>query len=171
MPPDPLLQGALLVGIAVLFFAVACAIHVVVWRLSPATPSGLALIVLLTAVVLAQSLASAWIVASWPTLVVATALALELAACYVISYPAMQAHSPSLEIARHLAAAGPGGISRADLYSRLDEAQLVKERIEDLLRDGLATERDGRLTCSARGALLARVFAGWKLLLREPKGG
>ena len=171
MPLDSLVQGVLLAGLALLVFALACALHVVVWRLSSATPSGLTLIALLTAAVLVQCVLAGFITASWPTTVVVTALALQFAACYAISYPAMQAHSPSLEIARHLAAAGAGGITRAELYARLSEASLVRDRIDDLVRDGLATEQDGRLQCTGRGALLARVFAYWKALLREPKGG
>lgn len=171
MSPDPLLQGALLVGIAALFCAAACALHVVVWRLSRSTPSGLTLIALLTGVIVAQCALAGLLAASWGTVLVVGALALQLAACYAISYPAMQAHSPSLEIARHLAAAGQAGIGRADLYARLDEAQLVRERIEDLLRDGLAVEQGARLACTGRGALLARLLGGWKSLLREPKGG
>ena len=160
----------LLAAIALVVFGIACALHVIVWRLSARTPSGSTLIVLLTSAVLAQCAVAAFFLPP-PDLVVMTVLALQFAACYVISYPAMQAHSPSLEIARHLAAAGGGGISSAALYGRLSEASLVRERIEDLVRDGLAREQDGRLLCTARGALLARVFGGWKRLLREPIGG
>jgi hypothetical protein len=171
MALDLLVHGVLLVASATVVVALACALHVVVWRLSPSTPSGLALIALLTGAVLAQCLLAGLLWGSWTTIVVITALALQFAACYVISYPAMQAHSPSLEIARHLAAAGPGGIARAELYARLSEASLVRDRIDDLVNDGLARERDGQLECTARGATLARVFAGWKRLLREPRGG
>ena len=161
----------LLTGLALLMFGIACALHVMVWRLAARTPSGGTLIALLTAAVLVQCLLAGFFLSSWSSLVLVTALALQFAACYAISYPAMQAHSPSLEIARHLAAAGAGGISRAELYARLSEASLVRDRIDDLVRDGLATQHEGRLRCTARGVLLARVFGGWKALLREPKGG
>jgi hypothetical protein len=171
MPLDSLAQGVLLGGIALLVFTLAWALHVIVWRLSSATPSGSTLIALLTAAVLVPCILAGFIAASWPTVVVVAALALQLAACYAISYPAMQARSPSLEIARRLAAAGTSGIARAELYRRLSEASLVADRIEDLLHDGLAMEQDGRLFCTGRGALLARVFGCWKALLREPKGG
>ena len=169
MPLDSIVQGVLLASIAFVVFALAGALHVVVWRLSSSTPSGLTLIVLLTAAVLGQCVLAALMWNAWPEIVVVGALALQFAACYVISYPAMQAHSPSLEIARHLAAAG--GITRAQLYGRLSEASLVRERIDDLLSDGLASQCDGRLQCTARGTLLARVFGSWKTLLGEPKGG
>jgi hypothetical protein len=171
MPLDSLMHGVLLTSIALVLFALACVLHVVVWRLSSFTPSGLTLIVLLTAAVLVQGALAGFTNASWPSIVVVTALALQFAACYAISYPAMQAHSPSLEIARHLAAAGSGGMTRAELYARLSEASLVRERIDDLVSDGLASDQAGRLQCTVRGALLARVFGGWKALLREPKGG
>ena len=169
---DELGHGVLLIAAASVILLIALAVHVAVWRMSAATPSGLILIALLTGVVAAQcAFVAAFTAVPWPTLIVVTALALQTAACYVISYPALQAHSPSLEIARHLAAAGPGGITPAELYARLSEESLVRDRIHDLLRDALAVERDGRLQCTVRGALLARAFSAWKGLLREPNGG
>jgi len=167
---DFLLRGVLLVGGALVVFSLACLLHVVVWRRATSIPPASTLVGLLTIAILLQC-AIAALLMPWPDLVVMTVLALQFAACYVISYPAMQAHSPSLEIARHLSAAGARGITRADLYSRLSEASLVRERIDDLIRDAMASEQGGRLRCTARGALLARVFGGWKALLREPKGG
>ena len=163
-------RGVLLVAGALLVFSLACLVHVVVWRRATSIPPASTLVGLLTVAILVQCAIAAFLM-PLPDLVVMTALALQFAACYVISYPAMQAHSPSLEIARDLAAAGTSGITRADLYARLSEASLVRDRIDDLIRDAMATEEGGRLRCTSRGALLARVFGGWKTLLGEPKGG
>ena len=167
---DFFLRGVLLVSGALIVFFLACLLHVVVWRRAASVPPAATLVGLLTVAIVVEC-ALAALLMPWPDLVVMTALALQFAACYVISYPAMQAHSPSLEIARHLSAAGAAGITRADLYSRLSEASLVRDRIDDLVRDAMASEECGRLSCTARGALLARIFAGWKTLLGEPKGG
>jgi hypothetical protein len=177
MTPAYLAEGLPLVAVAVVVFALAFAVHVAVWRVSPATPSGLVLIVLLSAVVLLQCLVAGAMAAAsaletpLSTIVVVGVLALQFTACYAISYPAMQANSPSLEIARHLAAAGERGLAREDLYGQLTEASLVRDRIEDLIKDHLAVEEGGCLRCTRRGAALARLFASWKALLREPKGG
>jgi hypothetical protein len=167
---DFFVQGVLLTGGALIVFSLACLLHVAVWRRATSIPPASTLVSLLSVAILVQCALAAFVM-PWPDLVVITALALQFAACYVISYPAMQAHSPSLEIARHLSAAGASGISRADLYARLSEASLVSDRIDDLIRDAMASEQGGRLRCTARGALLARVFGRWKALLGEPKGG
>jgi hypothetical protein len=167
---DFFVQGVVLVGGALLVFSLACLLHVVVWRRAASIPPASTLVGLLTIAIFVQCAIAAFLM-SWADLVVMTALALQFAACYVISYPAMQAHSPSLEIARHLSAAGSSGITRADLYAHLSAASLVSDRIDDLIRDAMAREQGGRLRCTARGVLLARVFGGWKALLREPKGG
>jgi hypothetical protein len=170
-------QGVLLIGGATLLFALAFAVHVAVWRRSRATPSAFALVAVLGASILMPCLAAAVAAArgGFPLAVaqiaVVAALALELAACYVISYPALQATSPSLEIARQLARAGEQGLAPAQLYARLSEASLVGDRIDDLLQDGLALERDGRIVCTRRGATLARIYVFWKAVLGEPKGG
>jgi hypothetical protein len=107
---------------------------------------------------------------SWEVLAAAI-LALEISACYVISYPAMQAESPSLVMADQLSSAGTNGLTPAELYGRLREVSLVSERIDDLLSDGLAVESGATVACTWKGAFLARAFTVWKTLLGEPKGG
>ncbi len=171
-----ILDGLEVVGVAVALFAMAFIVHVVVWRTRRPIPSSGALISLFIAVIAAEGLALAagsaidLVPFSAGSVVIAVAQALQLAACYVISYPAMQANSPSLVMSRELSAACSRGLARAELYARLSEAALVSERIDDLLRDALVVGND-LLTCTTRGAVLARAAGAWKKFLGEPKGG
>lgn len=170
-----LMQGAAIVAAATALFLVAFAVHVALWRGSDLRRSGSTLVplfagsIVLECLLLAVPAARAGVPAA--ALVLAALLALQIAACYVISYPAMQANSPSLEMTRQLSRAGSAGLAPAELYARLSEPSLVSDRIDDLLGDGLAIEADGRYRCTPKGAALARALAAWKALLGEAKGG
>jgi hypothetical protein len=172
-----LANGFFPVALAVLFFVVAFAVHVVLWRAFSALPSNSTLVALLVAVILGECLIGVLAVSSWTmhlgvdSVAVAGVLALQLAACYVMTYPAMQANSPTLEMAHQLSAAGPGGLTRDELYRLMPERSLVLDRVDDLVTGHLAVEHEDRLCCTASGVALAQVFTAWKAILGEGKGG
>jgi hypothetical protein len=169
--------GLMLVLVALAQFAVAFGAHVLAWRLSDPKPSSVSLVSLFAAAVLAQSAALGaaalgGLVSLGPaSIVVAGLTALAVSASYVMSFPAIQAHSPTVDIVQCLRRQGEAGLSADELYARLDERSLVSDRIDDVVHDGLATAVDGLLRPTARGRLLATIFTAWKALLGEAKGG
>lgn len=94
-----------------------------------------------------------------------------LAVAYVLSYPAMEADSPSLAIINIIAKASKAGLAKAELYKIMTDETLVVARINDLLGDGLIFIESKQYFLTSKGLFLARVFGGFRKLLNLPKGG
>lgn len=60
-----------------------------------------------------------------------------LAGAYILSYPAMQAQAPSLEMVKRIGRAGPRGLTYDELRRSFAHEDLVGCRWEDLLTEGL----------------------------------
>ena len=91
--------------------------------------------------------------------------------CYIASYPAIQANSPTFQISKLIAEAGDQGITTNALYEQLNTSTLVADRISDLINDKLAEKKSGTLLITRRGKKVARIFLLWRTLLKETKGG
>lgn len=94
-----------------------------------------------------------------------------LAAAYIVSYPAMEADSPSLVIVRDIARTGRSGLDKSELYRTMSDEILVVARIEDLLADDLIRMDSGKYLLTAKGRFLAGIFVRFRRLLNAPKGG
>lgn len=94
-----------------------------------------------------------------------------LAAAYIVSYPAMEADSPSLAIVRDIAGAGRSGLDKNELYRTMSDEILVVARVEDLLADDLIRIDSGKYVLTSKGRLLAGIFVRFRKLLNAPKGG
>lgn len=94
-----------------------------------------------------------------------------LAAAYIVSYPAIEADSPSLAIVRNVAKAGGSGLDKSELRRAITDEILVVARIEDLLNDGLIRMDSGKYILTSKGRFLAGVFIWFRRLLNAPKGG
>lgn len=171
-----------IVGLALVLFAGAFLLHLILWRIAP--PAATMLAILRTFVIgilggLLSLLALAWMLpglAAWlPAdpfgLLLALLLSLALAAGYVMTYPAIEVESPTLVIVQAVARRGGRGLDRAALFERLNDEVLVAPRVRDLLSDGLAVEEGGRLRLSGRGRRLVAVFAIWRRVLGAAEGG
>jgi len=90
---------------------------------------------------------------------------------YMITYSALEADSPSLVIALTVAGAGPGGIAEGDFNAFVNDDNLVKPRINDLVLDKMARLDDGRYSLTPKGLLFARLFIFYRALLGRGKGG
>lgn len=97
--------------------------------------------------------------------------ALAVACVYVMNYPAVEVESPTLVMIELFARAGRNGLSRDELYLALGNDFLVAPRVEDLLREGLAIEADGKCRLTQKGAKLEHVFGVWRRLLGAGLGG
>lgn len=94
-----------------------------------------------------------------------------LAAAYIVSYPAMEADSPSLMIVRDIAGAGKSGLNKSELYKTMTDEILVVARIKDLLADDLIRVDSGKYVLTSKGRFLAGIFVRFRKLLNAPKGG
>jgi hypothetical protein len=167
------------VVIGVGLFVLAFAAHVAWWRRGRPRRSGQTLICLLTVVILVgwgvALTAASGVTTSVPPDIFAwlqaLALALALAASYVMTYPALEIESPTLVIIEVIAQRGNQGIEVDEFHRCLDDSVLVLPRIQDLVDEGLAVLRDGRYQATAKGLMLVRVFVAWRKILGAGLGG
>ncbi len=170
------------VGLALALFAGAFLVHLVRWRI--ALPSATARALLVTFVFgilggLVFVVLMARILPGLATLLPpepfgtlqALLLSLAFAAGYVMTYPAIEVESPTLVMIQAIARRGDEGLARATLFAQLNDEVLVAPRVRDLLSEGLAVEREGRLHLSTRGRRLVNLFFIWRRLLGASAGG
>jgi hypothetical protein len=99
-------------------------------------------------------------------------LSLALGSAYVQTYPAAQAGSPSLRIIARVRAAGSGGLSRNELAEGWAVHELVGDRVEDLVANGLVERVGDELRVSPAARHLVRFFVAYRRLLGlAHKGG
>lgn len=169
---------SVLYGLAITIFAFA--VHVGVWRSSRRTPGAAYLIVLFVACVALGALAVAGcrsldvcgvVGLAGADLALAALVALALCATYVLSYPALQACSPSVLIVLKVASFGEEGARMEDLQNAVDPRSLVSDRIDDLVEQGLAFADGDVIVLSSKGHIIANIFIFWRHLLRREIGG
>jgi hypothetical protein len=90
---------------------------------------------------------------------------------YIITYSALEVNSPSLVITKLIAEAGPEGLERNSLYTKLNDEILVLPRIRDLIRDNLAVMDGDKIKLTSRGKRFIRIFVLYRSLLNAEPGG
>lgn len=156
--------------------------QVIVWRVL--RPAGhyltlaalfvvaLGLTIALVAVAAPVPALAAWLVPTgfreWANFVLLTT-AVTLA--YMVTYSAVQADSPSMAMLLYIERAGADGLRHEDLAATLDDRVVIIPRLEDLVIGALAAVHGGRYVINGRGALLARLYIGYRSLLKMEKGG
>jgi hypothetical protein len=98
-------------------------------------------------------------------------LFLSLTLAYIATYTAVQVDSPSLVMVLAVARAGDRGVSRAELEAALTDDLLVTPRLDDLVRDEVATCRDGVYRLTGRGLPYLRLIRFWRRLMGLPEKG
>jgi len=93
-----------------------------------------------------------------------------LAAVYLMTYPAIQAESPSLVVLRAIADAMPAGLDWQEIAATFHPDALVNDRLADLLTDGLVCQQGGQYQLTAKGGFLATIFAAYRRVLGLPCG-
>ncbi|MBE9529414.1 MAG: hypothetical protein IME99_09270 [Proteobacteria bacterium] len=99
-----------------------------------------------------------------------------LAASYIMTYPALQARCPSLRMVLHIERAGGRGMSLAEVSALFDSADLITDRLEDLLTSGLVVsdagpvygngqKNEGPFKVTRRGALVLKPFMLFRTFL------
>lgn len=94
-----------------------------------------------------------------------------LAFSYVITYTAVEAQSPSIDMVMKIAAAGPGGLPSAEFDKLAADEVLVVPRVIDLLNDGMIYDEDGKYRLTGNGSMFVKVFILYRKFLKLPKGG
>jgi hypothetical protein len=160
----------LLVGF--LLFFLTLALHILIWRVwRPKNDlKGLLLVFFLVpggvvlgaqVGILFNSLVPVCFDSDLPAVIV---LCYSLGLAYVMSYPAAQASSPSLDIIL-TASKVPEGVRVEDLNSLFQEKTLLAPRFQNLIDSGLAYERSHVLHLTWQGLVLARFFRFFRRLL------
>jgi len=99
-------------------------------------------------------------------------LNISLLCAWVITYSAFEADSPTLVMVARLLKAGPKGVSEKDLLDSMSDEVLLVPRVNDLIRDHLATLDDkGRYHLTGKGHLFLTLVYGYRKLLGAPTGG
>lgn len=162
-------------GIAV--FLVSLLIHVLVWNLRypKNRPQALFVIFLILPALIFFALLAAAGAEGLPfemTLLdwlAALLLHYSLSSAYILSYPAVEAISPSLAITL-LVGGSPKGLRQSDLSAMFKNDILLGPRINDLLQTGLAKEESGWLTLTPKARVLIGFFVLFRRFLGLPTG-
>lgn len=95
---------------------------------------------------------------------------LALSAAYIMSYPAIQAESPSLRILLAIADSRPGGLDARELEGLFPPDVLIKERFADLIAENLIQPDGNQYVPTRKGRALTTLFTGYRWLLDLPRG-
>lgn len=155
-------------------FVFCLALHVFVWRVRrPASTHGALLLIFFGLPLLAALVSSIFFSLSADGLRVLCGvmlLHLSIGAAYIMSYPAVEALSPSLVITLKLSAAGRSGLTRADLLRVFADTVVLEPRLDDLERAGMIRSAGGRIGITGRGKALVTPFILLRLILGLGEG-
>jgi len=162
-----------------LLLGASLALHVAWWRRRlPANQLG-ALLKLFIAVLLAWLSGNALLalagvsLAGLPLRLVpclhAALLYFSAALAYVVLFSTIDADSPSINILRALDAAGPQGLSPAELLRITGMERFFASRLERLEADGMARRTPEGLLPGVKGSLLLGLVQFWRMLMGVSK--
>lgn len=98
-------------------------------------------------------------------------LLLSLCLSYLFGFPAVVAKSPSLEILKlvHQCSA-QGGASKEAIVAALAKEDLLRERMNDLIQDGMVRLENGKVKMRLFGKMVGAVFYYYRKLLGLAQG-
>ncbi len=155
-------------------FVFCLSLHVFVWRLRRPSSTHRALFLIFLGLPLLMAVVSS-VVFSFSSdglrvLAGVMLLHLSLGAAYIMSYPAVEAISPSLAIAIMLKGAGASGLGREDLLGIFSDEVVLGPRLADLERAGMITSSDGSISITGRGRALVIPFIALRRILGLTEG-
>lgn len=89
-----------------------------------------------------------------------------LSMAYILSYPAIEAVSPTLAITLMIGEADGAGVGQEELASAFNDDFLLMPRIRDLIEARLVSEREGYITITPLG----KAYAGGFIIMRRLLG-
>lgn len=162
-------------------FAVAFLLHVAVWRIINPANTVKILLIIFSLILFAGMIALVVLARIYPGLSILPGssvsyiriflLYFSLSVCYIISYPAVEADSPSLAMVLSISHAGRDGMPCENMKKLFNDDLLVEPRIKDLVDAGLADLVDSRYKINKRGAFFVFPFIIYRNFLGLGKGG
>lgn len=156
----------------VLLFVIALLTHLAVWRIRyPRNP--IKVLVLLFGVVallgvIFLSLRTSYTIAQYLHIIM---LFFSLFTCYLLTYSAIQADSPSLVIVLRISEAGKNGLPSGSIKESLGDNLLVEPRLKDLVEARLVDLNNSVYKINKKGRLFALPFIIYRNFLGLGKGG
>lgn len=95
---------------------------------------------------------------------------LALSAIYIMSYPAIQAESPSLVIILAIEDSMPRGLNTRQIEDIFPPDALIKDRFDDLLAERFIQQAEAGYTLTTKGRILSAIFTTYRQLLALPIG-
>ncbi|HBG46462.1 MAG TPA: hypothetical protein DDW94_05665 [Deltaproteobacteria bacterium] len=156
---------------SVSLFSLSTAIHLALWRLRLPRNRPLALVTVFIFLPIALVAMAAGVQSAPPAehLLAALLLDLALAASYVLTYPAVEALSPSLLIVLKIGSSADG-LPEKDLAEGFGDELLLYPRVRDLIDSGMLKESGGGLTLSPSAKLMIRFFTAYRRFIGLPHG-
>jgi hypothetical protein len=155
-----------------ILFGGSLAIHFVVWKVRLPKRQMKALVIIFALCFLA------WLIFSLSRHVVPLAILYvalyfwSVSFCYIITYSAIEADSPTLTLARFIGTSGPKGRTGDEIVRFMDQRPFMATRLTALAKSGLIREQDGRYVISGRESLAFRLILNFRKLYGSiPKGG
>ena len=93
-----------------------------------------------------------------------------LSVAYILSYPAVEAASPSLAMLLVLGDFNLQGTSQEDLMHVFNDKIVLEPRIQDLVDSGLIAESEGSIKLTTHGTVFINCFIAMRRLLGLPIG-
>ena len=154
-------------------FALAFAVHVLLWRVRTPRRQLWTLIMLFLLVSLIGSALLLWFGAADALIPAELVLALVLfgsyCAIYLILFSALEADSPTLTIIGLIERSGKSGISREDLSRAMATRAYIPTRVQQMINDGMAICVDDRIYAGVNGQRLVSLILFLRRLLNRPE--
>jgi hypothetical protein len=155
-----------------LLFAIALLMHLAVWRLRyPRNP--IKTLILLFGAVLLFGIIFLFLYASYTAIqyLHIVLLFFSLFVCYLITYSAIEADSPSLVIVSRIARAGKEGLPSESIKESLGDDLLIEPRLKDLVDARLVDLSGPAYKINEKGRLFVLPFVVFRNFLGLGKGG
>lgn len=162
-------------------FGTAFLLHAGLWRIKRPANTIKALVALFGMVLISGLITLLWLGRIYPdTLILPHELInyiytviifLSLFMTYLLSYPAIEADSPSLVIISHISGSGSRGILAAKIKELLRDDLLIEPRLKDLVDSGMVDLTGSVYKINKKGILFLRPFMAYRRFLKLGKGG
>jgi hypothetical protein len=147
-------------------FLIAFGSHLLLWKIRLPKYHTRTLLLLFASVLIAW-LGTFWLrVMPLPDVAHVALFYVALSLCYVITYSAFEADSPTLSLIRNLHSSADGGMLPEEVHAFLESRPFVKARLAALTHDSLVREENGRYFACEGGSPFFRFI----LLFRKLYG-
>jgi len=162
-------------------FAVAFLLHILIWRLKRPANSVKTLITLFSSVLVSGIIGLLFLGRVYPQSLILpqdsfasiyiAVFFYVLFLVYLLSFPAIEADSPSLVIMMNIHRAGKAGLAASEIKAALKDDLMIGPRLKDLLGAGLIDADGSHYKINKKGVLFLLPFVAYRNFLGLGKGG